>query len=194
MRESISCPAHCRSILRSIGTFSLLAVSLAACSEADDAESKTATASLSALGMSGITGSASFTPGTGNVTITGTVMGLAPNSIHGFHIHELGACTDTVDATTQMPVVGGAAGGHWNPAMHMHGAPEAMTHLGDLGNITADAAGVATLNITKAGLTVADGSMTDVVGHALIVHANPDDLVSQPVGMAGGRAACGVIQ
>lgn len=167
---------------------------LAACSEADDAETKTATTSLSALGTSGITGSVSFAAGTGNVKITGTVTGLAPNSIHGFHIHELGACTDTVDATTQMPVVGGAAGGHWNPAMHMHGAPEAMTHLGDLGNITADAAGVATLDITKAGLSVADGSMTDVVGHALIVHANPDDLVSQPVGNAGGRAACGVIQ
>jgi Cu-Zn family superoxide dismutase len=90
--------------------------------------------------------------------------------------------------------VGGAAGGHWNPAMHMHGAPEAMTHLGDLGNLTADAAGAVNITITKAGITVGDGAMTDVIGRAVIVHANPDDLTSQPVGNAGGRMACGVVQ
>jgi Cu-Zn family superoxide dismutase len=169
-------------------------LALTACGGEDASESKTASASLAALAMSGITGNVTFTAGIGNVAITGSVMGLAPSSQHGFHIHELGSCADMVDATTNMSVVGGAAGGHWNPAMHMHGAPEGMTHLGDLGNIVADATGVAMINITKAGLTIADGSMTDVVGHALIVHANPDDLVSQPVGMAGGRAACGVIQ
>ncbi|MCL4408902.1 MAG: superoxide dismutase family protein, partial [Gammaproteobacteria bacterium] len=32
-----------------------------------------------------------------------------------------------------------------------------------------------------------------IVGKAVIVHAQPDDLTSQPVGNAGARIACGVI-
>jgi Cu-Zn family superoxide dismutase len=32
-----------------------------------------------------------------------------------------------------------------------------------------------------------------VIGHAVIVHANPDDLKTQPTGNAGGRVGCGVI-
>jgi Cu-Zn family superoxide dismutase len=31
------------------------------------------------------------------------------------------------------------------------------------------------------------------IGRAVIVHAKPDDLKSQPSGDAGGRIACGVI-
>jgi Cu-Zn family superoxide dismutase len=33
-----------------------------------------------------------------------------------------------------------------------------------------------------------------VIGRGLIVHAQPDDYKSQPVGNAGARLACGVIQ
>jgi hypothetical protein len=32
-----------------------------------------------------------------------------------------------------------------------------------------------------------------VVGHAVVLHGNPDDLVSQPAGNAGPRIACGVV-
>jgi Cu-Zn family superoxide dismutase len=32
-----------------------------------------------------------------------------------------------------------------------------------------------------------------IIGRGLIVHANPDDLKTQPTGNAGGRLACGVI-
>ncbi|MDO8313363.1 MAG: superoxide dismutase family protein [Sideroxyarcus sp.] len=35
--------------------------------------------------------------------------------------------------------------------------------------------------------------MTDVIGHGLIVHRDPDDFTTQPTGNAGARIACGVI-
>jgi Cu-Zn family superoxide dismutase len=41
-------------------------------------------------------------------------------------------------------------------------------------------------------LTIPAGK-TSIVGRAVIVHANPDDYTSQPVGNAGGRIACGLI-
>lgn len=166
---------------------------LSACGEEGDSEAQTASATVAALGMSGVSGSITVTPGDGNVSISGTLMGLAPSSQHGFHLHEFGNCGDTTDAAG-MVTVGGAAGGHWNPAMHVHGAPEGQSHLGDLGNLTADAAGMVTIAITKTGITVGDDAVTDIIGRAVVVHANPDDLVSQPVGNAGGRVACGVIQ
>jgi Cu-Zn family superoxide dismutase len=37
------------------------------------------------------------------------------------------------------------------------------------------------------------GGANDVVGKAVVVHADPDDYTSQPAGNAGSRIACGVI-
>lgn len=173
---------------------SVLLLMLSGCGgEESESDAKTASATVAALGMSGVTGSITITAGSGNVSISGTLMGLPPSTEHGFHLHEFGDCGDSTDANGTV-TVGGAAGSHWNPAMAMHGAPEAQSHLGDLGNVTSDAAGMAEIAITKAGITVGDGAATDIIGRAVIVHANPDDLTSQPVGNAGGRVACGVIQ
>ena len=38
------------------------------------------------------------------------------------------------------------------------------------------------------------GSLFKEGGTSLIVHADPDDYVSQPAGNAGARIACGVIE
>jgi superoxide dismutase, Cu-Zn family len=173
----------------------LFAVPLATlwgCSQSSDPGAASATANLTALATSGVSGTLTLTAGAGNVTISGSLSGLAPSTQHGFHIHENGACGDTTAADGTV-TIGGAAGGHWNPAGHMHGAPEGESHLGDLGNVMADASGNVTLSITKAGITIGDGAVTDAVGKAVIVHANPDDLTTQPVGNAGGRVACGVL-
>jgi Cu-Zn family superoxide dismutase len=118
----------------------------------------------------------------GGVAVKATLKGLAPGT-HGFHVHEFGDCT-APDATS--------AGGHFNPKGTPHGAPtDAMHHAGDLGNVVAGADGTASLEWTDPAMVLEGPS--GVVGHAVIVHANPDDLKTQPTGNAGGRMACGVI-
>jgi len=85
-----------------------------------------------------------------------------------------------------------SAGGHFNPSHQAHGAPGAgQQHKGDLGNLIADAAGKAhyEMIVKHASLYGADS----IIGHAVIVHAQKDDLHSQPAGNAGARVACGVI-
>lgn len=106
-----------------------------------------------------------------------------PAGMHGFHIHEKGDCGDN----------GNAAGGHFNPATTEHGAPDAMPHhAGDWGNVTANAAGEVHTRFTTRSVTVEAGA-NSAVGHAIILHANPDDLKTQPTGNAGARIACGVV-
>lgn len=107
-----------------------------------------------------------------------------PPGLHGFHVHETGDCS-APDATS--------AGGHFNPWGNPHGGPEATTHhVGDLGNVRAGANGVVSTTVWSSDLSVSAGPAS-VEGKAVILHADPDDLVSQPTGAAGGRIACGVI-
>ena len=70
--------------------------------------------------------------------------------------------------------------------------PDAQArHVGDLGNITAGADGVATVDLTDTQL--AFEGHHGVIGRAVVVHAKADDLKTQPTGDAGGRLACVVI-
>lgn len=107
-----------------------------------------------------------------------------PEGRHGFHVHERGDCS-APDATS--------AGGHFNPFDAPHAGPGAARHhVGDLGNIDAGSDGVVAITRVSDDLTVTAGEAS-VVGKAVIVHADADDLTSQPTGAAGGRIACGVI-
>lgn len=127
------------------------------------------------------------------VTIDGRVTGLPPNTDHGFHVHENGDCGNTT-AEDGTVTIGGAAGDHWNPHGTKHGPPDFESHLGDLGNLHADAEGTAAVSIMKAGVTLGGNPETDIVGRAVIIHADIDDLTSQPSGASGGRIACGIIK
>ena len=119
------------------------------------------------------------------IEVTGTISGLPGNSTHGFHVHETGDCS-APDGTS--------AGGHFNPASTDHGrVGQGEHHAGDSDNITADADGNATVQGWLEGATVGDGAATDIVGKAVIVHADEDDYATQPTGNAGDRLACGVI-
>jgi Cu-Zn family superoxide dismutase len=118
----------------------------------------------------------------GSVEVQVDLMGV-PAGVHGFHVHEKGDCGD--DAKN--------AGGHYNPTSMAHGAPDAASHhAGDFGNVTADGGGNVHTSFTTRSITVADGP-NSVVGHAVVLHGNADDLVSQPAGNAGPRIACGVV-
>lgn len=119
------------------------------------------------------------------VHVGGTISGLAPNSNHGFHIHEKGDCS-AADASS--------AGGHFNPTGQPHGKVGASPHhLGDQMNIHADASGIASVDLHFDGVSLGSGQSNDVMNRALVVHADPDDYTSQPAGNAGKRIACGVI-
>jgi Cu-Zn family superoxide dismutase len=117
------------------------------------------------------------------VHLTGAISGL-PEGEHGFHVHETGDCS-APDGTS--------AGGHFNPEGVDHGLPGGEgKHLGDLGNIEANAEGMAEVSVHAGGFTMEEGP-NSIVGRAVIVHADPDD-GGQPTGNAGARLACGVVQ
>lgn len=151
---------------------------------ADAGSGRTATATLASASGSGVTGTVSFTEQAEGVHVFAMVSGLTPGP-HGFHVHENGDCS-APDATS--------AGGHFNPTGAPHGAPDAEAHhAGDMGNLVADEAGNANYEAVLTGVSLGDGP-DSIVGRAVIVHADPDDMTSQPTGNAGARVACGVIQ
>ena len=122
------------------------------------------------------------------VQIQATFKGLAPG-MHGFHIHEFGNLTNGCVT----------AGPHYNPAGLTHGGPtDEVRHVGDLGNIEADADGNA-LYTLEDHLIQIYGDVNNVIGRAFVVHLKEDDLgrgndeESKKTGNAGARQACGVI-
>lgn len=126
-----------------------------------------------------VSGTVTFTKTADGVQVQGELSGLSEGN-HGFHIHQYGDCTAS-DGTS--------AGGHFNPAGNDHAAPsDSARHMGDMGNIEADAEGNATVDYVDAVIT-----LDQIRGRAVILHGGEDDLSSQPSGAAGPRKACGVI-
>jgi len=116
------------------------------------------------------------------VKILADVTGLTPGK-HGFHIHAYGDCS-AADFTS--------AGSHFMLAGETHGAPgDPQSHLGDLGNLEADASGAAHYEWVDPRISLRGPN--SILGRGLIVHSGADDLKTQPTGDAGGRVACGVI-
>ncbi|SMO66568.1 superoxide dismutase family protein [Fodinibius sediminis] len=124
-------------------------------------------------------GTVTFTKTADGVQVQAEVTGLAEGK-HGFHIHQYGDCT-AADGTS--------AGGHFNPASNDHAGPTAESrHMGDMGNIEADADGNATIDYVDSTIDI-----NQIIGRGIIIHGGEDDLESQPTGAAGPRMGCGVI-
>ena len=123
-------------------------------------------------------------PGTATL-IKGRITGLTEGK-HGFHIHEYGDLSQGCES----------AGAHYNPDGVEHGDLE-NGHVGDLGNVEADSNGIAEFTI-KAERIALIGERS-VIGRAIVIHENEDDLgkggdaESLKTGNAGDRLACGVI-
>lgn len=137
---------------------------------------------------SGVSGEVTFEQTDNGIKVTGSISGLTAGE-HGFHIHTDPRTTDCL-----------STGSHFNPENKNHGAEDATErHTGDLGNITANASGVADLSYTDKVISLDSTSANDITGRACVVHEKPDDLgkggnaESLKTGNAGARLACGTI-
>lgn len=113
-----------------------------------------------------------------------------PPGIHGFHVHQNGSCASAMK--DGKPSAAEAAGGHFDPAKTgKHLGPYGNGHLGDLPAIYVNADGTATYPVLAPRIK----KLSEIDGHALMVHAGGDNHADMPAPLGGGgaRMACGVI-
>jgi Cu-Zn family superoxide dismutase len=109
-----------------------------------------------------------------------------PHGNHGIHVHETGQCVGPDFKS---------AGGHWNPMSRKHGLSNpAGPHGGDLPNVVVAANGVLDTMLTIPATTLSPGGLLDADGAAIVIHAGPDDNMTDPSGNSGARIACAVLQ
>ncbi|SDV49986.1 superoxide dismutase family protein [Chitinasiproducens palmae] len=114
-----------------------------------------------------------------------------PPGWHGMHFHEKGDCSDDKFMNS---------GGHVHgDAKLVHGLLNAnATDSGDLPNLYVGPDGRATVELYST-LVSFDGAtgrpaLKTAGGRALVIHANPDDYTTQPIGGAGARIACAPLE
>ncbi len=166
------------------------ALLLGACSErevappvAEEASQVARAPLMTAEGQS--VGEAILAQGDRDLLLTLTVTGM-PAGQHGVHVHMTGAC-EAPDFTS--------AGGHWNPGDTEHGLNNPMgAHAGDMPNLLVAEDGSGKLEAVLSGAMLRDGerALMDDDGAAFVVHAGPDDQMTDPSGDSGDRIACGV--
>ncbi|MFP4137910.1 MAG: superoxide dismutase family protein [Halomonas sp.] len=167
----------------------LTVVALPLASLADEGSSPTA--SVEFLDNDGdVVGQGKIEQGPAGVVINFSIDGL-DKGWKAIHIHDAGTCDDHEEGFK-------ASGGHLNPEDVKHGYlnPEGPD-AGDLPNFAVHADGTAMVEMfnERASLDGSiGGNMLDDDGSALVIHENRDDHMAQPIGGAGARVACGVVQ
>jgi superoxide dismutase, Cu-Zn family len=108
---------------------------------------------------------------------------------HAIHFHQNAKC-DGPDFKS--------AGPHFNPDAKKHGLqnPDGH-HAGDMMNFSVNEAGKTTLKLTDDDVRLGDGtdshSLFSNGGTSVVIHANADDMKTDPSGNSGDRIACGVV-
>ncbi|MFM5884256.1 MAG: superoxide dismutase family protein [Novosphingobium sp.] len=163
-----------------------IALGLSACTTLGELPTKRVATATLRFANGAPAGEAIVTASGDSLTLSVAALGL-PGGAHGVHLHMVGTC-DAPAFTS--------AGGHLNPAGHQHGtANPAGSHLGDLPNLIANTAGVASLSANLAATRAeAEAALFDSDGTALVIHAAADDYKTDPSGNSGSRIACGVIK
>jgi Cu-Zn family superoxide dismutase len=107
---------------------------------------------------------------------------------HAIHIHQNAVC-EGPDFKS--------AGPHFNPDKKQHGLenPEGH-HAGDMNNFLVRVTGKAKATVTNSYVNFGNDnhSLFSNGGTSLVIHADADDMKSDPAGKAGDRIACGVIK
>lgn len=167
-------------------TAAAILLGLSACTTLGDLPTKRVATATLRYANGTAAGEAIITASGDRLTLSIAAVGL-PSGAHGVHLHMAGSCEAPAFAS---------AGGHLNPGGHQHGsANPAGSHLGDLPNLIANTAGVASLSANLAApRTEAEAALFDSDGTALVIHAAADDYKTDPSGNSGSRIACGVIK
>lgn len=108
--------------------------------------------------------------------------------VHAIHFHQTASCE---------PPDFKSAGGHFNPTGAHHGLKNPQgPHAGDMENITVASDGTARVTLVNPRVTLDPGKPNSLLangGTSLVIHAQPDDMKTDPAGNSGARIACGVI-
>ncbi|SLN13308.1 superoxide dismutase family protein [Pseudooctadecabacter jejudonensis] len=112
-----------------------------------------------------------------------------PPGAKGIHFHRTAQCAADDGFTSSH--------GHHGEGEGEHGLLNAAgPGQGDLGNIFVGSDGVGEMQFFKDGVFLDGGDepLLDGDGTAIVIHAEMDDQVSQPIGGAGARIVCGIVQ
>lgn len=118
----------------------------------------------------------------GGIAITVTATNLIPGE-HGFHLHEKNDLSPVVNLDGSV-IVGGMAGGHWDPDnTGIHAGPNGNGHRGDLPFITVAPDGSVDMTVEVSRI-----NLDDIAGRAFMVHVGADNYADAPVALGGGGA------
>lgn len=145
--------------------------------ELEDAPATAATMRGSAL-YPNLKGTVRFFQTNAGVIVLADINGLpeqdACGGVFGFHIHEGMGCGGDDFAETL---------GHYNPGNCAH-----PYHAGDLPPLFSNQGNAWMLFLTDRF------RLEEILGRTVVIHARPDDFMTQPAGNSGSKIACGVIR